>query len=54
MSGHRPSGSPPPLTLFLSGNVTPGTLALCLGYAVYFGNIVLLLWRQSRSSSATT
>jgi MFS transporter, DHA2 family, multidrug resistance protein len=36
------------LSLFKSRNFTLGTVALCLGYAVLFGNIVLLpLWLQS-------
>ncbi len=34
--------------LFKSRSFTLGTLALCLGYAVFFGNIVLMpLWLQS-------
>jgi DHA2 family multidrug resistance protein len=36
------------LSLFKSRNFALGTLALCLGYAVYFGNVVLMpLWLQS-------
>jgi DHA2 family multidrug resistance protein len=36
------------LTLFKSRNFTLGTVALCLGYAALFGNIVLMpLWLQS-------
>ena len=36
------------LSLFKSRSFTLGTLALCLGYAVFFGNIVLMpLWLQS-------
>jgi DHA2 family multidrug resistance protein len=36
------------LTLFKSRSFTLGTLALCLGYAVFFGNIVLMpLWLQT-------
>jgi DHA2 family multidrug resistance protein len=36
------------LSLFKSRNFSLGTLALCLGYAVFFGNIVLMpLWLQS-------
>src|SRR5271156_6022572 len=36
------------LSLFKSRNFTLGTVALCLGYAALFGNIVLLpLWLQS-------
>ena len=36
------------LSLFKSRNFTLGTLALCLGYAVFFGNLVLMpLWQQS-------
>jgi MFS transporter, DHA2 family, multidrug resistance protein len=37
------------LSLFTSRNFTLGTLALCLGYAVFFGNVVLLpLWLQTQ------
>jgi DHA2 family multidrug resistance protein len=36
------------LSLFKSRSFALGTLALCLGYAVFFGNIVLMpLWLQS-------
>jgi DHA2 family multidrug resistance protein len=36
------------LSLFKSRNFALGTLALCLGYAIYFGNVVLMpLWLQS-------
>ncbi len=36
------------LSLFKSRNFALGTLALCLGYAVFFGNVVLMpLWLQS-------
>src|SRR5882762_656574 len=36
------------LSLFKSRSFTLGTIALCLGYAVLFGNIVLIpLWLQS-------
>jgi MFS transporter, DHA2 family, multidrug resistance protein len=36
------------LSLFKSKSFTLGTVALCLGYAVFFGNIVLMpLWLQS-------
>jgi MFS transporter, DHA2 family, multidrug resistance protein len=36
------------LSLFKSRSFTVGTTALCLGYAVFFGNIVLLpLWLQT-------
>ncbi|HEY2035851.1 MAG TPA: DHA2 family efflux MFS transporter permease subunit, partial [Steroidobacteraceae bacterium] len=36
------------LSLFTSRSFSLGTLALCLGYAVFFGNIVLMpLWLQS-------
>jgi DHA2 family multidrug resistance protein len=36
------------LSLFKSRSFALGTLAMCLGYAVFFGNIVLLpLWLQS-------
>ena len=36
------------LSLFKSRSFTFGTVALCLGYAVFFGNIVLMpLWLQS-------
>ena len=36
------------LSLFKSRSFTLGTIAMCLGYAVFFGNIVLMpLWLQS-------
>ncbi len=36
------------LSLFKSRNFTLGTIAQCLGYAVFFGNVVLMpLWLQS-------
>jgi DHA2 family multidrug resistance protein len=36
------------LSLFKSRSFSLGTLALCLGYAVFFGNVVLMpLWLQS-------
>src|SRR5208282_952539 len=36
------------LSLFKSRSFALGTLALCLGYAVFFGNVVLMpLWLQS-------
>ena len=36
------------LSLFKSRSFTLGTVALCLGYAVFFGNVVLMpLWLQS-------
>ena len=36
------------LSLFKSRSFGFGTVALCLGYAVFFGNIVLMpLWLQS-------
>jgi MFS transporter, DHA2 family, multidrug resistance protein len=36
------------LSLFKSRNLALGTVALCLGYGVYFGNVVLFpLWLQS-------
>jgi DHA2 family multidrug resistance protein len=36
------------LSLFKSRSFALGTIALCLGYAVYFGNVVLMpLWLQS-------
>ncbi len=36
------------LTLFKSRNFTLGTFAMCIGYAVFFGNIVLMpLWLQT-------
>src|SRR5271170_6084610 len=36
------------LSLFKSRSFALGTLAMCLGYAVFFGNVVLMpLWLQS-------
>src|SRR5882762_10204320 len=43
------------LSLFARRNFTAGTLALCLGFGAYFGNIVLLpLWLQTRSEEHTS
>ncbi len=43
------------LTLFKSRSFTLGTLALCLGYAVFFGNVVLLpLWQQTQLGYTAT
>jgi DHA2 family multidrug resistance protein len=43
------------LTLFRSRNFSLGTAALCLGYAVFFGNIVLLsLWMQTQVGYTAT
>jgi DHA2 family multidrug resistance protein len=43
------------LSLFKSRNFTLGTLALCLGYAVFFGNVVLLpLWLQTQLGYTAT
>ena len=43
------------LSLFKSRNFALGTLALCLGYAVFFGNIVLMpLWLQSNLGYTAT
>ena len=43
------------LSLFKSRSFTLGTLALCLGYAVFFGNIVLLpLWLQTQLGYTAT
>jgi DHA2 family multidrug resistance protein len=43
------------LTLFKSRNFTLGTLALCLGYAVFFGNVVLMpLWQQTQLGYTAT
>ncbi len=43
------------LSLFKSRNFTLGTVALCLGYAALFGNIVLMpLWLQSYVSYTAT
>jgi DHA2 family multidrug resistance protein len=43
------------LSLFKSRNFTLGTLAMCLGYAVYFGNVVLIpLWLQTQLAYTAT
>jgi DHA2 family multidrug resistance protein len=43
------------LTLFKSRSFALGTLALCLGYAIFFGNIVLLpLWLQEQIGYTAT
>jgi len=43
------------LSLFRSRNYSLGTLALCLGYAVFFGNVVLLpLWLQTQLGYTAT
>src|SRR5262245_5064533 len=43
------------LRLFARRNFTAGTAALCLAYAVYFGNIVLLpLWLQTQMGYTAT
>ena len=43
------------LTLFKSRNFTMGVIAMCLGYAVFFGNIVLLsLWMQTQVGYTAT
>jgi MFS transporter, DHA2 family, multidrug resistance protein len=43
------------LTLFKSRSFTLGTLALCLGYAVFFGNVVLMpLWQQTQLGYTAT
>jgi len=43
------------LTLFARRNFTAGTLALCLGFFAYFGNIVLLpLWLQTQMGYTAT
>ncbi|HVT35574.1 MAG TPA: DHA2 family efflux MFS transporter permease subunit [Nevskiaceae bacterium] len=43
------------LSLFKSRSFTLGTLALCLGYAVFFGNVVLLpLWLQTQLGYTAT
>jgi DHA2 family multidrug resistance protein len=43
------------LTLFRSRSFTFGTIALCLGYAVYFGNVVLMpLWLQTQLGYTAT
>ena len=43
------------LSLFKSRNFSLGTIAYCLGYAVFFGNIVLLpLWLQTQLGYTAT
>ncbi len=43
------------LSLFKSRNFALGTLALCLGYAVFFGNVVLMpLWLQTQVNYTAT
>jgi DHA2 family multidrug resistance protein len=43
------------LSLFKSRSFAIGTLALCLGYAVFFGNVVLMpLWMQTQLSYTAT
>jgi DHA2 family multidrug resistance protein len=43
------------LSLFRSHNFTIGTLALCIGYAVFFGNLVILpLWLQTQLGYTST
>jgi DHA2 family multidrug resistance protein len=43
------------LRLFARRNFTAGTVALCLGFAVFFGNIVLLpLWLQTQLAYTPT
>ena len=43
------------LTLFKSRSFSLGTLALCLGYAVFFGNVVLMpLWQQTQLGYTAT
>jgi MFS transporter, DHA2 family, multidrug resistance protein len=43
------------LTLFKSRSFTLGTLALCLGYSVFFGNVVLMpLWQQTQLNYTAT
>jgi DHA2 family multidrug resistance protein len=43
------------LRLFAGRNFTVGTIVICLGYAVYFGNIVLLpLWLQTQMGYTAT
>jgi len=43
------------LTLFLRRNFTLGTISYCLGYAVFFGNIVLMpLWLQTQLGYTAT
>ncbi len=43
------------LSLFKSRSFTLGTVALCLGYAIFFGNVVLMpLWLQSNLGYTAT
>jgi DHA2 family multidrug resistance protein len=43
------------LTVFRSRSFSLGTLALCLGYAVFFGNVVLMpLWQQTQLDYTAT
>jgi MFS transporter, DHA2 family, multidrug resistance protein len=43
------------LPLFARRNFAAGTLALCVGYAIYFGNVVLLpLWLQTQMAYTAT
>jgi DHA2 family multidrug resistance protein len=43
------------LTVFKSRSFSLGTLALCLGYAVFFGNVVLMpLWQQTQLGYTAT
>ena len=43
------------LSLFKSRDFTAGTMAFCLGYAVFFGNVVLLpLWLQTEENYTAT
>jgi DHA2 family multidrug resistance protein len=43
------------LTILKSRSFSLGTLALCLGYAVFFGNVVLLpLWQQTQLGYTAT
>jgi DHA2 family multidrug resistance protein len=43
------------LRLFAGRNFTVGTVVLCLGYGVYFGNVVLLpLWLQTQMGYTAT
>ena len=43
------------LSLFKSRNFVAGTIAFCLGYAVFFGNVVLLpLWLQTEENYTAT
>jgi MFS transporter, DHA2 family, multidrug resistance protein len=43
------------LSLFLKRNFSLGTIAYCLGYAVFFGNVVLMpLWLQTQLNYTAT